>query len=74
MILYYNNYKNENIEIEKLETEEEAYKEISKFLKGHNYTSYYTRTWIDEKDPKKKWVDFGSHVEFFIIHNEEGWS
>lgn len=73
MILYYNNYKNENIKIDQLKTEEEVYKKINEFLKNHNYTSYYTRSWIDEEDSKKKWIDFGSHVEFFIIYNEKGW-
>lgn len=73
MVLYYNNYKNENIEIDQLKTEEDAYKKIGEFLKNHNYTSYYMRSWIDEKDSKKKWIDFGSYVEFFIIYNEKGW-
>lgn len=74
MILYYNNYKNENIKIDEVKTEEEGYKKINEFLKEHNYTSYYTRSWIDEEDPKKMWIDFGSYVEFFTIYNEKGWN
>lgn len=74
MILYYNNYKNEDIKIDEVKTEEEAYKKINEFLKEHNYTSYYTRSWVDEENSKKMWIDFGSYVEFFTIYNEKGWN
>lgn len=49
-------------------TEKEALKHISKFLKDHNFKSYYTRTW--EVDGAK-WYDVGSHTEFFIWASAE---
>ena len=36
---------------------------INEFLKQHNFTSYYTRTWTVGE---QKWYDVGSHTEFFV--------
>lgn len=41
---------------------------INDFLRRHNYTSYYTRTW--EKSGVK-WYDVGSWTEFFVWAREE---
>ena len=49
-------------------TEEEAHKEMQKFMDKHNFKSYYTRSW--EKDGVK-WYDVGSWSEFFKWTNKE---
>ena len=49
-------------------TEEDAYKEMKKFMDAHNFKSYYTRSW--EKDDIK-WYDVGSWSEFFKWTNKE---
>ena len=43
------------------------------FLEEHNFTSYYTRFWINPKNPLEKIYDVGSHTEFFICYNPGGW-
>ena len=47
---------------ENVESEEEALREISEFLKRHNYNSYYTRMWREEEVTV---FDVGSWSEFF---------
>jgi len=54
--------------------EREAYAAINAFLKEHNYKSYYTRSWINESNLNEKIYDVGSHSEFFICYNSNGWS
>ena len=49
-------------------TEEEAYKEMDKFMDERNYESFYTRSW--EKDGVK-WYDVGSWTEFFKWTNKD---
>lgn len=49
-------------------TEQEAHKEMQKFMDEHNFKSYYTRSW--EKDGVK-WYDVGSWSEFFKWTNKE---
>ena len=49
-------------------TEKEAHKEMQKFMKAHNYKSYYTRSW--EIDGVKIY-DVGSWTEFFKWTNKE---
>lgn len=49
-------------------TEQEASKEIKKFIDEHKYTSYYTRVWdVDDV----RWYDVGSWSEFFKWTNKE---
>lgn len=54
---------------EKVQTIEEALKEISAFLERHHYNSYYTRYWtnIDETT-----FDVGSWSEFFKLAPANG--
>lgn len=52
----------------------ELYQMINEFLKEHNFDHYYTRSWISPNNPKEKWFDVGSHCEFFICWNENGWT
>ena len=49
---------------ENVETIEEALKEISAFLKRHNYNSYYTRYWTNADETT---FDVGSWSEFFKL-------
>lgn len=50
-------------EIARVKTIPEIYEAIYAFLKEHNYTSYYTRTY---RNPKGETVyDVGSYTEFF---------
>ena len=42
---------------------------INKFLKEHNFKSYYTRVW--QEDDNNVRFDVGSHTEFFIVSTEE---
>lgn len=39
---------------------------IKNFLDEHNFTSYYTRMWYEEKE-HELWFDVGSHTEFFVV-------
>ena len=50
----------------------DSYKEtsiaIQDFLDAYNYTSYYTRMWIQEHETHFQLMfDVGSHTEFFCI-------
>lgn len=55
------------------ETENDCVKIMCDFLKDHNFTSYYTRTWISSENPCFKKYDVGSHTEFFLCYNPNGW-
>lgn len=67
MKLYFqNSYGGERV-IAEVQNEQEAMKEIEKFLDDHNYKSYYTRSWIENG---QKWYDVGSWSEFFILDLE----
>lgn len=39
---------------------------IKNFLDEHNFKSYYTRIWYEEKE-HELWFDVGSHTEFFVV-------
>ena len=64
MELYFENSRGEERLIAECETVQDTEKEISKFLKDHNYKSCYSRIWGDDE---KIMVDVGSYSEFFII-------
>lgn len=51
--------------MKEVETEKEAFKEISAFLKKCNYKSYYTRYYIDNEGVMH--IDVGSHSQFFYL-------
>lgn len=67
MKLYFENSRGIERLIVEVANEEEAHKEINKFLDEHNYKSYYFRTWMENG---RKCVDVGSHSEFFWIAYE----
>lgn len=50
--------------IAEVETKGQAITTINKFLEEHNYTSYYTREWVENGRTK---IDVGSHTEFFYL-------
>lgn len=69
MKLYFENSYGKERLIAEVANEEEAFKEIHKFLDEHNFKSYYTRTWMRNKYDKV--YDVGSHSEFFIVKTNE---
>ena len=69
MKLYFENSYGEERVIAEVKNEQEAMKEIKKFLDDHNYKSYYTRTWM--RNQNEKVYDVGSHSEFFIAKLNE---
>ena len=44
-------------------TEKDMNKNISDFLKKHNFKSYYSRQWVCENGYTM--IDFGSHSQFY---------
>ena len=73
MILYFENSRGQRREIGQGKSEQEIFQIINKFLEEHNFTSYYTRFWINPKNPLEKIYDVGSQTEFFICYNPNGW-
>lgn len=55
------------------ETENDCMKIMCDFLKDHNFESYYTRVWVSSEDSHFKMYDVGSHTEFFLCYNPNGW-
>lgn len=69
MNLYFQNLQGKLSLIAQPTSDKEVHTAINKFLYEHNFKSYYTRCWIDEKG--NKWMDVGSHTEFFICTENE---
>lgn len=61
--LYFINSRDEYRLLKENITWDEVSPRIAEFLKEHNYTSYYTRTW---KNTEGVMLDVGSHTEFFL--------
>lgn len=74
MVLYFKSSNGERREIGRGKSEKEIFQIINQFLEEHHFTSYYTRIWINPKNPLEKVYDVGSHTEFFICYNPEGWN
>lgn len=74
MVLYFKNSLGQRREIGQGKSEQEIFQIINKFLEEHNFTSYYTRFWINPKNSLEKIYDVGSHTEFFICYNPGGWN
>lgn len=68
MKLYFENSLGKERVIAEVENEDEAFKEIHKFLDEHNYKSYYTRTWTVDG---VKYFDVGSWSEKFLLRTNE---
>lgn len=54
--------------IAEVSSEEDAFREIHKFLEEHKFKSYYTRTIC--VSPYHIIYDVGSHTEFFHLYND----
>ena len=67
MKLYFENSFGEERVIAEVQNEQEAMKEINKFLDDHNYKSYYTRTWGRNG---VKYFDVGSWSGMFILKSD----
>ena len=65
MKLYFENSYGDRRIIAEPQTENEAWKEISKFCSDRNFKIYYSRTWRDNDGLKV--YDVGSHSEFFYL-------
>lgn len=65
LILYFENSQGLRREIGRPQSTEEIFQLIGDFLKAHNYKSYYTRIWKNEKD--EVYYDVGSWSEFFVL-------
>jgi hypothetical protein len=61
--LYFQRSNGEYILLLENVTEDEAWTEMRRFMKQHNFKSYYTRSWEIEG---RKWYDVGSWSEFFV--------
>lgn len=68
MKLYFDNGENKLRLLGEYDSEDLCFKEINKFLEERKYKSYYTRSW-NNNDENIKFVDVGSHTEFFQIHS-----
>jgi hypothetical protein len=65
MKLYFRHSDRRTTLLSEPETIDEAFVAINKFLKDHNFKSYYKR--VCGTDDDSIWIDVGSHSEFFII-------
>lgn len=74
LVLYFENSYGKRRVIGRATDENGISKLIKDFLDDHNYKSYYTRAWVNENNPKEIIYDVGSHSEFFIAYNPEGWN
>lgn len=64
MKLYFQNSRDEERLLAECETVKEVNLAMKKFLKDHNYKSYYRRIWGTDESVI---VDVGSYFEFFVI-------
>ena len=69
MKLYFENSRGERRLIGKPNSSEESMKIIYDFCEERNFKIYYVRTWVTPDG--EKWLDVGSHTEFFIETQEE---
>lgn len=65
MKLFFKQYNGENRFLSNVESIEEAFVLINRFLLDHNFKSYYKR--VCGTNENSIWVDVGSHTEFFVI-------
>jgi hypothetical protein len=67
MKLIFQNSRNEERVIAECSKLEGVHKEIDKFLKEHNFKSYYTRVMPDGDNSKRIILDVGSWSEVLIL-------
>ena len=68
MILKFENSAGIERVIAEVTSDEEAFREIHKFLNEHKFKSYYTRVICASQHHKI--YDVGSHTEFFHLYDE----
>ena len=68
MKLYFQRSNGEYKKLSDFATKENVGDMINNFLQAHNYQSYYTNIWLDERGTI---YDVGSHTEFFVLTNKE---
>ena len=64
--VYFENSYGDRRVIGTVESDDQAWQTISKFLKQHNYRAQYIISWTESDGT---WYDVGSHSEFFIVSN-----
>lgn len=64
MNLYFQNSDGNERIIANINSVDDTFKEMKKFMNEHNFNSYYTRGW--EENGRIKF-DVGSHTEFFYL-------
>ena len=65
MNLYFrDSYGKKRLIASDLQSKEEVWEHIQKFLDDHNFKSYYTRMWYADG---YTWYDVGSHTEFVCV-------
>ena len=72
--VYFENRFEERIFLAEVENEEMIYQTIKQDISTRaqpNFQWHYTRSWTC--DNGEKIYDVGSHTEFFICHNADGW-
>lgn len=69
MILTFENTYGVERTIANVLSEEEAFREIHKFLREHNFKSYYTK--ITRIGDDHTIYDVGSYTEFFHLYNKD---
>ena len=70
MKLYFEDSEGKRKFLNQVSDIKEANKIIYQLLKEYNFTSYYTRTWYENKK-KEIYFDVGSWSEFFVITDVE---
>jgi len=70
LVLTFENSEGVERAIAEVETEEDAYREMHKFMNERNFKSYYTRK--TRISPEEVIYDVGSWTEFFHLHMN-GW-
>ena len=68
MKLYFENSMGKRRIIAEPQTDDEAWKEISRFCKDRGFKIYYVREWNAEDGAKA--YDIGSHTEFFYLYEK----
>ncbi len=66
-VIFQNSQGKERI-IAEVESKEQAFEQIYKFLDEHNFRSYYMRECNENGRIK---IDVGSHTEFFYLEEEK---
>lgn len=67
MKVYFRNSMGKELLIGEAYDDEGAYNIVKKFCDDRNFKIYYARRWVDKDNTNRRWMDVGSHTEFFIV-------